>query len=77
MKIVEFIRIYGLLSLLGISLFMCYMFFKAYFSEDYRICIDINSFNEAWWEIIIIPIAIIIGIYAVCYYIKKELKGDR
>ena len=59
----------------GLSIIMLITFLQAYFGNDYRFAIDINSFGEAHIELI----ALMIVIPTVCYgfYLQyKELKKN-
>jgi len=60
----------GLTCLLANSLVLYISFLWAYFSNDYVFSARINDFGEAHFEFILLPITIILGLYAIINLFK-------
>jgi hypothetical protein len=43
---------------MGIMVFMMVIWFIAYFSPTQSVLITVNEYNEAWWELILLPVAV-------------------
>jgi len=63
----------GVASLISHSMVLFITFLSAYF-QGYKVIIDINKFGEAHFELILIPITIILGIYSIYILFKSVSK---
>lgn len=67
----------NIIAILGLSMcmsnsFILFVTFLYAFTNGGYICITINTYNEALLELIIIPIAIVMGTYGLIKYIKED-----
>jgi len=65
----------GLGSLVANSFVLYITFLWAYFFNDYVFSIRINALGEAHIEFVLLPISIILGLYASFVLFKQMLKG--
>ena len=68
----------GITCLLVNSIVLYITFLWAYFSNNYVFSTNINSLGEAHIEFILLPLTIILGIYASIYlfkYIPRQIKS--
>jgi len=66
----------GISSLVANSVILYITFLFAYFSNNYVFSININNYGEAYIELIIIPVSLLLGIYAVVN-LFKQIKPEK
>jgi len=76
MKIKPYIYAIGIGTLLWNSFFVSYIFLRAYINPAKTYTMNINNYNEALIEILVILITIPFGLYAL-YGMKKIVKETR
>ena len=59
----------------SVSVILYITFLWAYFFNDYVFSTRINAFGEAHIEFVVLPISIILGLYASFVLFKQMLKG--
>jgi len=68
-------KLLGSFFTMGMTIIMYALFLLAFFGNDgYRHCIDINSYNEAYLEFIIIPIFLFFGFYSIYVLLKERYR---
>jgi len=65
------LAIMGIGCLLAHSIVILITFLYAYFYNNYIFIANINGIGEAHFELILIPITIILGMYGILYVFKK------
>jgi len=66
----------GLCCLIANNIVLLISFLWAYFFNDYIFIANINKFGEAHLELIILPVSLLLGIYAI-FGILNQLKENR
>jgi len=74
-KLKKYFLVVGLLLGTFYTGLMYYTFLVAYFNNGIAI-VDINYYGEANFEFVLVPILILINLYATHYFIKNKLDSD-
>ena len=65
--------IFGLGHLLAMSVVLTLTWFTAWFGGQYAVIVTINTAGEAIYELFLVPICLVWGIWAV-YYVWKHME---
>ena len=76
-QVKEFVILIGIGLGFGFSIILFYTFMVAYTNGDYQVLVNINTFGEAKWEIILVPIIMVWIIIASIFYIKSISASKR
>ena len=68
----RFIKLLGVVVLLGEFLLLAATFYAAYFSPEKEVIVDVDYYGEAEFEFFLIPIIFIIGLLAVIFIFADE-----
>ena len=75
-KNISFIELWGLYFPMIVTIMMAITWIVAFLSPNQEILIEVNRYGEAWIEMIIIPIAVVVAMIGLLKLYNRIMEDD-